>query len=310
MAFVLRRLLSAVPVLLGILLTTFLIKAAIPTDAVTAMFQGQMTDEDASEAVAQLRAHYHLDESWPRQFQRYVGQLLQGDLGESVRTREPVADEIGWRYLNTIKLTAAALVIAVVLGLGLGLLAAWKRDTWLDLTATSISLLGVSLPSFVFGLMMVLVFSIWLRWVPVLAQDWRALILPALTLGLIEAAPLARVARSAMVDVLGSDFIRAARAKGMSEWALVTRHALPNALVAVVTLVGLQIGSLLGGAFIIEVVFGWPGIGELAVQAIQWRDFAITQAVILVGAVTYVAVNVIVDCLYAVLDPRIELNGS
>jgi len=310
MAFVLRRLLSAVPVLLGILLTTFLIKAAIPTDAVTAMFQGQMTDEDASEAVAQLRAHYHLDESWPRQFQRYVGQLLQGDLGESVRTREPVADEIGWRYLNTIKLTAAALVIAVVLGLGLGLLAAWKRDTWLDLTATSISLLGVSLPSFVFGLMMVLVFSIWLRWVPVLAQDWRALILPALTLGLIEAAPLARVARSAMVEVLGSDFIRAARAKGMSEWALVTRHALPNALVAVVTLVGLQIGSLLGGAFIIEVVFGWPGIGELAVQAIQWRDFAITQAVILVGAVTYVAVNVIVDCLYAVLDPRIELNGS
>lgn len=308
--FIARRLLAALPVVLGILLATFLIQAAIPTDAVTSMFQGRLTDADAAEVVAQLRAHYHLDQPWYTQFSCYVGNVLQGDLGESVRTREPVLDEIGWRYVNTLKLTGAALVVAVTAGLGLGLLAAWRRDTWLDVLATSVSLLGVSLPSFVFGLLMLLVFSVWLRWVPVLAEGWQALVLPALTLGLIEAAPLARVARSAMVDVLGSDFIRAARAKGMSEWAVLTRHALPNALLAVVTLVGLQIGGLLGGAFIVEIVFGWPGIGELAVQAIQWRDFAITQAVILIGALTYVGVNVLVDCLYAVIDPRISLGQA
>lgn len=307
--YVLQRLLATVPVVLGILLATFLIQAAIPTDAVGALFQGQMTDAEAAETMALLRERYHLDLPWHERFGHYLLQLAQGDLGESVRTREPVADEIGWRYLNTIKLAAAALVIAVVLGLGLGLLAAWKRGSWIDTLTTSVSLVGVSTPGFAFGLLMLLVFAVWLRWVPVLAEGWQALVLPALTLGLIEAAPLARVARSAMVEVLGSEFVRAARAKGMSEAAVLIHHALPNALLGVVTLVGLQIGSLLGGAFIIEVVFGWPGIGELAVQAIQWRDFAITQAVILVGALTYVGVNVAVDCLYAVIDPRVKLGA-
>jgi len=309
-AYLLRRLAATVPVVLGILLATFAIQAAIPTDAVSAMFQGQLSDNEAAEAAAMLRERYKLDRPWPERFAHYVHQLAHGDLGESVRTREPVADEIGWRYLNTLKLTAAALVVAVLLGLGLGLLAAWRRGSWLDLAATSLSLAGASIPGFVAGLLMVLVFAVWLRWVPVLADGWRSLILPALTLGLIEAAPLARVARSAMIEVLGSDFIRAARAKGMTEWALLTRHALPNALLAVVTLVGLQVGSLLGGAFIIEVVFGWPGIGELAVQAIQWRDFTITQAVILIGALTYVAVNLVVDLMYALIDPRIELGAA
>lgn len=306
--YVLQRLLATLPVVLGILLATFLIQAAIPTDAVGAMFQGQLTEAEAAETMALLRERYQLDLPWHERFGHYLQQLARGDLGESVRTGAPVADEIGWRYLNTIKLAVAALVIAVVLGLGLGLLAAWKRGSWLDTLCTSVSLVGVSTPGFAFGLLMLLVFAVWLRWVPVLAEGWQALLLPALTLGLIEAAPLARVARSAMVEVLGSDFVRAARAKGMSEAAVLIHHALPNALLGVVTLVGLQIGSLLGGAFIIEVVFGWPGIGELAVQAIQWRDFAITQAVILVGALTYVGVNVAVDCLYAVIDPRVKLG--
>lgn len=309
-SYLLQRLLSTVPVVLGILLATFLIQAAIPTDAVAALFQGQMTDAEAAETMALLRERYRLDLPWYERFGHYLWQLAHGDLGESVRTREPVAAEIGWRYLNTLKLAAAALVIAVTLGLSLGLLAAWKRGSWLDTLTTSVSLVGVSTPGFAFGLLMLLVFAVWLRWVPVLAEGWQALLLPALTLGLIEAAPLARVARSAMIEVLGSEFVRAARAKGMSEAAVLIHHALPNALLGVVTLVGLQIGSLLGGAFIIEVVFGWPGIGELAVQAIQWRDFAITQAVILVGALTYVGVNVAVDCLYAVIDPRVTLGGD
>ncbi len=307
--FIAKRLLLAVPVLFGILFVTFLIRSAIPADAVSSLFDGRMTQEQSAAAAAAIREHFHLDQPWYEQFFLYVGQVLRGDFGESIRTREPVLDEIGWRYLNTLLLTMAALVVAVVVGLGSGLLAAYKRDTWLDVTATTFSLFGLSMPSFFLGLILMLTLSVWLHWLPVLGQGWKALVLPALTLGLIEAAPLARVTRASMIDVLGRDYIRAARAKGMSEAALMLHHALPNALLAVITLVGLQIGGLLGGAFIVEVIFRWHGIGELAVQAIQWRDFTISQAVILIGALTYVLINIGVDILYAVVDPRIELQA-
>jgi len=307
--FIARRLLLAVPVLAGILFITFLIRSAIPADAVSTLFDGQMTQEQSAATAAMIRERFQLDQPWYRQFVRYTWQVLQGDFGESIRTREPVLDEIGWRYVNTLVLTGAALIVAVIVGLGSGLLAAYKRDTWLDVTSTTFSLFGLSMPSFFLGLILILLFSVWLRWLPVLGQGWQALILPAITLGLIEAAPLARVTRASMIDVLGREYIRAARAKGMSEAALMLHHALPNALLAVVTLVGLQIGSLLGGAFIVEVIFRWHGIGELAVQAIQWRDFTISQAVILIGALTYVVINIVVDVLYAFVDPRIELRS-
>ncbi|MGY6634719.1 MAG: ABC transporter permease [Alkalilacustris sp.] len=308
--YIVQRLLSAIPVILGILFLTFLIKAAIPTDAVTAMFMGQVTEAEAEAAIANIRAQFNLDKPWYTQFVLYVGDILRGDLGTSVRTRQPVWDEIGYRYVNTLILTFTALAIGIVIGVLSGVLAAYYKDTWVDVTATSFSLFGISIPAFFFGLVLILVFSVWLRWLPVIGSGWQGLILPALTLGLIEAAPLSRIARSAMLDVLGRDYIRAARAKGMRESTVLFHHALPNALLAVVTIIGLQIGSLLGGAFIIEVIFGWHGIGELAVQAIQWRDFTITQAVILVGAGTYVLVNLIVDILYAWIDPRIDLTGA
>ncbi len=308
--YILHRILVSIPVLIGILFLTFLIKAAIPTDAVTALYQGQVTEGEAAEAIANIRAKYHLDKPWYQQFAIYAGDVARGDLGESIRTRQPVMQEIGYRYVNTIILTLAALAIAIVIGVLTGIVAAYYKDTWLDVTATTFSLFGISIPAFFFGLVLILVFSVWLRWIPVLSSGWQALILPAFTLGLIEAAPLSRIARSSMLDVLGRDYILAARAKGMSEATVIFSHALPNALLAVVTIIGLQVGNLLGGAFIIEVIFGWNGIGELAVQAIQWRDFTITQAVILISAGTYVLVNLVVDILYAWSDPRVNLEGA
>jgi peptide/nickel transport system permease protein/oligopeptide transport system permease protein len=307
--YIVRRLLLLIPVIAGILLITFLMKALIPTDAVTAMYSGQLSEKDAAEAIAVLRAKYHLDLPWYQQFYVYVRDLMGGDLGESIRLRKPVIDEIGYRYVNTIILTGASLAIALVVGLTAGILAAVKRNSWLDVTATTVGLFGISMPAFFFGLLLILFFSVWLRWLPVVPRGPMALLLPALALGLIEAAPLSQVARTSMIDVLGRDYIQAARARGASEMGLIFRHALPNALIVVLTLVGLQIGNLLGGAFIIETIFGWHGIGELAVNAIQWRDFTLTQAVILVSAATYLVINLAADILYAWLDPRVELTS-
>lgn len=308
MQYVARRLLLLIPVVIGILLITFLMKALIPTDAVTAMYSGQLSEKDAAEAIATLRAKYHLDLPWHQQFILYVGDLLQGNFGDSIRLRKPVMEELGYRYVNTIILTLASLAIALVVGLTAGILAAVKRNSWLDVTATTVGLFGISMPAFFFGLLLILVFAVWLRWLPVVPKGNLALLLPALALGLIEAAPISQVARTSMIDVLSRDYIQAARARGASEFELVVKHALPNAMIVVLTLVGLQIGNLLGGAFIIESIFSWHGIGELAVNAIQWRDFALTQAIILVSAATYLVVNLAADILYAWLDPRVELN--
>jgi ABC-type dipeptide/oligopeptide/nickel transport system permease component len=308
--YTLRRILLTVPVIIGILLVTFAIKSLIPTDAVTAMFEGQVTDAEGKEAITNMRAKYGLDQPWYVQFESYVAGLAHGDLGTSVRTTRPVLDEIGSRYVKTLELTFAALGVALAVGVTSGIIAAYRKDSWLDVTATTISLFGISMPAFFFGLLVIMVFSVWLKWLPVMPRGWEALLLPAVTLGLIEAAPLARVTRSSMLEILGREYMRAARAKGVGETALLLRHALPNALLAVATIVGLQIGHLLGGAFIIEVIFGWRGIGELAVRAIQWRDFAITQGVILIGSGTFVMLNLVIDLLYTWIDPRISYEKA
>ena len=306
LGYILRRLALTVPVIIGILLVTFVIKSLIPTDAVSAMFQGQVTEQEAKVAIEAMRAKFGLDQPWYVQFGHYVSGVVQGDFGTSVRTRRPVLDEIGFRYLNTLELTFSALLVALVVGVLSGIIAAYRKDSWMDVTATTVSLFGISMPAFFFGLLVIMVFSVWLKWLPVMPRGWTALLLPAATLGLIEAAPLARVTRSAMLDILGRDYMRAARAKGVPERALLFRHALPNALLAVATIVGLQIGHLIGGAFIIEVIFGWRGVGELAVRAIEWRDFAITQGIILIGSATFVTLNLIIDVLYTWIDPRID----
>jgi len=310
LAYLLRRLLYLLPVCIGILLVTFLIKAAIPTDAVSMLYSGQLTEEAAEEASSVIRAEFHLDQPPLVQFYYYVSDILRGDLGVSVRTREPVLDLIGYRYLNTIKLALASLAIGVVLGVGTGIVSAYYKDTFFDVTAMTVSLFGLSMPAFFLGILLILFFCVELRWLPVIGDgSWRHLLLPSLNLGLILSASLARITRSSMLEVLDLEYIRTARAKGLSEKLVVFKHALKNALLPVITIIGLQVGGLLGGAFIIENVFAWHGIGELAVKAIIWRDFTITQGIILISAATYVLANLVVDILYQIIDPRVKLSG-
>jgi ABC-type dipeptide/oligopeptide/nickel transport system permease component len=308
-AYILRRVAFLVPICAGILFITFLLQTFIPTDVVSMMYQGQATEEQASEAMTRMRQRFNLDKPWYVQFIYYSANVLQGDLGISVRTRQPVIDELGYRYLNTIKLTAASLLIAVIVGIGSGIVSAYYKDSILDVSAMTVGLFGLSMPAFFFGIVLIMIFAVRLKWLPVIGMgDWKHLILPALNLGLIESASLSRITRSSMLDVLNQDYIRTARAKGLHEPFVVFRHALKNALLPVVTVIGLKIGGLLGGAFIIEVVFAWHGVGELAVKAIQWRDFTITQGIILISAGTYVLVNLLVDIIYVFIDPRIRYD--
>ncbi len=305
LAYLTRRLLMLVPVILGVLALTFLMRALIPGDPILIMFQGEMPP--SPELVAELRRELGLDAPLPVQFANYVAGVLQGDLGRSVRTRRPVAVEIAERYPSTVLLTLASLLIATGVGLTTGILAALYKGTPIDTVTMFLALFGLSMPAFWFGLLMIQWFGVNLRWFPVMGSgSWRHLVLPALTLGLIASTIQARIVRSSMLEVLNSDYVRTARAKGLREGLVILRHALKNALIPLITILGLQVGGLLGGAFIIETVFAWRGIGELAVNAISQRDFPVVQGVIVVVAITYVLVNLVVDLTYRLLDPRIR----
>jgi ABC-type dipeptide/oligopeptide/nickel transport system permease component len=311
-AYIIRRILYMIPVCLGILIATFIIKSLIPTDVVTEMYMGVISDENAKVAVENIRHQFHLDEPMIIQFGYYVRDLLHGNLGISVRTRQPVTDELGYRYVNTIKLTFTSLFVGIVLGVSSGILSAYFKDTWIDFFSMVAGLFGLSMPSFFFGLILIIVFCVQLKWLPVIVLgkgNWKQIILPSLNLGLILAASLSRITRSSMLEVLNQDYIRTARAKGLTERLVIFKHALRNALLPVITVIGLQVGGLLGGAFIIENVFAWHGIGELGVNAIRWKDFTITQGIILISAGTYVLVNLIVDILYKFINPRVRFAG-
>ncbi len=303
--YIIRRLLFVIPVVIGVLTLVFCMRALVPGDPIEIMFLGQVPPDP--ETVAAIRAELGLDKSLPMQYFQYVTGVVTGDLGKSVRTRRPVLDEIRDRYLNTLILTAASLAIALVVGLSTGVLAAVYKDSWIDSVTMFLALFGLSMPAFWFGLMMIQYFGVYLRWFPVMGSgSLRQLVMPALTLGLIASTVQARVARSSMIEVLTSDYVRTARAKGLNKLTVITRHALKNALIPTMTILGLQVGGLLGGAFIIESVFAWHGVGELAVQAISQRDFPLVQGVIVVVATTYVLVNVLIDISYRLLDPRIS----
>ena len=307
--YIIKRLMMLVPTVFGILLVTFLIQAFIPTDVVAQMYLGTQAESQSAEAMANMRAKFHLDKPWYIQFAYYFQNVIKGDLGISVKTREPVSSLIGYRYINTIKLTFASLIIAVIIGVGTGILSAYYKDTVWDIVGMGVGLFGLSMPAFFFGIILLFLFAVKLRWFPVVGfGDWRHLILPAFNLGIIESASLSRVTRASMLEVLNQDYIRTSRAKGLHENIVVFKHVLRNALLPVVTNIGLQIGGLLGGAFIIEVVFAWHGIGELAVKAIGWRYFSITQGIIIISAITYVMVNLLVDLLYRFIDPRVRLS--
>ncbi|MBW7883164.1 MAG: ABC transporter permease [Caldilineaceae bacterium] len=302
--YLVRRIVLLVPVILGVLTMVFLMRALVPGDPIQIMFLGQVPPDP--ETVAAIRSELGLDKPLPIQYVSYIAGVVQGDLGTSVRTRRAVLAEIIDRYPNTLILTFSSLLVALAVGLTTGILSAIYKDTWIDTVSMFLALFGLSMPAFWFGLMMIQYFGVYLRWFPVMgSSSIRHLVLPALTLGLIASTVQARITRSSMLEVLGSDYIRTARAKGLAPWSVILRHALKNALIPSVTILGLQVGGLLGGAFIIEAVFAWHGVGELAVQAISQRDFPLIQGIIVVVATTYVVVNLLVDMSYRLLDPRI-----
>lgn len=303
--YFIRRLLFVIPVVIGVLTLVFFMRALVPGDPIEIMFLGQPPPDP--DTVAAIRRELGLDKPLPMQYLQYMVGVVQGDLGTSVRTRRAVLDEIWDRYPNTLILTFASLLVALVVGLTTGVLAAVYKDSWVDTITMFLALFGLSMPAFWFGLMMIQYFGVYLRWFPVMGSgSWRHLVLPALTLGLIASTVQARVARSSMLEVLTSDYVRTAHAKGLTRTTVILRHGLKNALIPTITILGLQVGGLLGGAFIIEAVFAWHGVGELAVKAISQRDFPLIQGIIVVVATTYVLVNVVIDMSYRLLDPRIE----
>ena len=306
LTYVGRRILAVVPVLFGVTLAVFSMLFLVPGDPVKIMLAEFVTTPDQ---IAQMRAQLHLDEPVLKQYGRFVGNALRGDLGVSIRSRRPVAAEITENIGSTGQLALASMLVAIGLGVPLGLVAALGRNSWLDVAAMVVALLGVAMPSFWLGFLLIFVFSLHLGWLPATGGgDLPHLVMPAVALGMIAAAIIARLTRSSMLEVLGQDYVRTARAKGLGSGSVIVRHALRNALIPVVTVFGLQFGNLLAGAVIVETVFSRPGLGRLIVGGILAKDFPLVQGTVLFVAAAYVLINVVVDVVYAYVDPRIRIG--
>lgn len=306
------RLLALIPVLLGILAVVFLLIRLIPGDAVQ-LFLGTQV-EMTPEQMAELRRFFGVDKPIHAQFIEYLGRIVRGDLGVSLRTSRPVFGDILQRLPLSFQLAALALIIAMAIAVPLGIASAVTRNSALDVLARIGGLLGLSMPNFWLGAMLILIFSRYLhvslgQYVPITQNPvatLQSLYLPALALGGAIAAILMRYVRSSLLEVLGQDFVRTARGKGLRNVAVMLRHALPNALIPVITVLGFQMGYLLGGTVVIEEIFALPGMGRLALQAIHQRDYPVVQGVVLVIALLFVLTNLVVDLLYAWIDPRIR----
>jgi peptide/nickel transport system permease protein len=313
-AYLRRRLITTIPVILGVSFVVFIMLHILPGDPVLMMLTEHRggTAPASAETITQetydnMRAYLGLDDPLPVQFGNFLIGAVQGDLGRSFRSQDPVLDIIIRNLPHTIRLAIASLGVAVVIGLVLGTLSALKRGTWLDGAIMSLAVLGVSMPNFWLGIMLILVFSLYLGLIPAVGAGGIGIILPAFALGTGAAGIMARLVRSSLIDVMNQDYIRTARAKGLRPSSVMVRHALKNALIPVVTVAGLQFGNLLGGTVVIETVFARPGVGHVAVNAILGRDFPVIQGVVLFAALTYVFANLCVDLMYAWLDPRISL---
>lgn len=333
LSYIGRRLLQLIPVLLGMTFIVFLIIRAIPGDPAQVILGQQAT----AEAVKALRESLGLDNPWYVQYFQYLGDLIRGDLGTSMRTREAISAEI-WPYLAaTIELAFCAMVLAIVIGVNAGIISAWFQNSWFDYAAMILALIGVSMPIFWLGLMFQWGFSIQLDWLPTSGREdarnpvepithlylidtlvqgrfdqfgdvVKHLILPALALATIPMAIIARMTRSSMLEVMRADYIRTARAKGQKTFLVVYKHALKNAIIPVLTVIGLQTGLLLGGAILTETIFSWPGVGRYIYDAIGFRDYPVIQAGILIIAFLFILINLIVDILYSFVDKRIKYN--
>lgn len=304
-SFIIRRILLLIPILLGVSIVIFGMVHLTPGDPVQIML-----GQDASPVQAQtLRHELGLDRPLPVQYGIFLGNILHGDLGTSIVSRRPVVREIGDRLPATLQLTVAAMILAMILGITVGTIAAATRSRFLSGLLMLGATMGVSVPTFWIGLLLIYLFALQLGWFPVLGStDLKGTIMPALTLALPGAAVLARVTRSSLVEVLHQDYIRTALSKGLTWRRVVQRHALRNAFIVVLTIVGLQFGGLMAGSVIVETVFARPGVGSFAVGAIQARDYPVIQGITLVYSLFYVLINLVLDMLYSVIDPRIRIS--
>lgn len=329
--YLVKRILIMLPVLFGMTVIVFSIIHSIPGDPAEVIL-GEKATEQSKEA---LRLELGLDKPWTSQYVVYLGDLLKGDLGTSIRTGEPIVKEIGPYLAATLELTAASMLFAIVIGVNAGIISALRQNSWFDYICMIVALVGVSMPIFWLGLMEQWIFATELHWLPsigrmdqrnpvesvtnlymidaILSGSWQQvwtvikhLILPSIALGTIPMAVIARMTRSSMLEVMNADFIRSARAKGLSQFFVVYKHGLKNASIPVLTVIGLQTGALLGGAVLTETIFAWPGVGRYIYEAISYRDYPVIQSGILLIAFIFVIVNMIVDVLYAFIDPRIQ----
>jgi len=308
---ILRRLLATIPVLLLVTAGVFALIHLTPGDPIDAMMAESVDDS----VKRQLRSDLGLDRPLYLQYATWMGRLLQGDLGSSIRNREPVIENVGRRIKPSLQLAGFAMAISLLVATPIGILSAARRNTMLDRFGTSFALFGICMPNFLIALLLIFLFGVTLRWLPIsgyvdpMEEFWdgiRSLALPAITLGLALAAVITRTLRSSMLEALSEDYIRTARAKGLSDGAVIRRHALKNALIPVVTVLGLQLGTLIGGAVITEYVFALPGVGRLVVDAVFARDYPLVQGVVLLIAVGFILSNLMVDLLYGLIDPRIR----
>ncbi|UDF37176.1 UNVERIFIED_ORG: glutathione ABC transporter permease GsiC [Shinella sp. XGS7] len=301
--YFLKRLLGLIPTLLIVAVLVFLFVHMLPGDPAR-LAAGQDADEQTIELV---RKELGLDKPLPQQFVSYFGHLVQGDFGTSMRTRRPVATEIGERFMPTLLLTVASMSWAVVFGMAIGITSAVYRNRWPDRLGMTIAVSGISFPAFALGMLLMQVFSVQLGWLPTVGADsWKHYILPSLTLGAAVAAVMARFTRASFVEVIQEDFVRTARAKGLNERTVIAKHALRNALIPVVTMMGLQFGFLLGGSIVVEAVFNWPGLGRLLVDAVTQRDYPVIQTLVLLFSLEFILINLVVDLLYGFINPTIR----
>jgi peptide/nickel transport system permease protein/oligopeptide transport system permease protein len=301
--YLIKRLLATIPVLIGISLLLFFMLRMLPGDPAQVL-AGQMA---TPEEIQNIRHQLGLDRPIYEQYFIYLDRLVHFDLGRSARTQNPVREEIMARLPNTILLAVVAMSLACLFGIPAGIISAVRPYSWIDYAVTMTSLFGISMPVFWLGLMLVVVFSVILKWLPAGGiGGWQYVVLPSITLASFVVAFIARMTRSTMLETLSQDFTTTARSKGLPEKVVVVKHALRNALIPIITVIGLQFGMLLGGAILTETVFAWPGIGRLIVDSILARDYPMIQGVILVFALLYILVNLAVDLLYAVVDPRIR----
>ncbi|EBX3888413.1 glutathione ABC transporter permease GsiC [Salmonella enterica subsp. enterica serovar Fann] len=301
--YVLKRLLGLIPTLLIVAVLVFLFVHLLPGDPAR-LIAGPEAD---AQVIALVRQQLGLDQPLHVQFWRYITHVLQGDFGTSMVSRRPVSEEIASRFLPTLWLTITSMIWAVLFGMAIGIAAAVWRNRWPDRVGMTLAVTGISFPAFALGMLLMQIFSVDLGWLPTVGADsWQHYILPSLTLGAAVASVMARFTRSSFVDVLSEDYMRTARAKGISETWVVLKHGLRNAMIPVVTMMGLQFGFLLGGSIVVEKVFNWPGLGRLLVDSVDMRDYPVIQAEVLLFSLEFILINLVVDVLYAAINPAIR----